>query len=111
MSTITTHILDTALGQPAAGVAVWLSQVTGGQEQVIARSETNSDGRVTGLTPEPLPGGHYRLCADIGGYFARSGRASLYLTAILDVQIDAAQAHYHLPLLIAPYAYSTYRGS
>ncbi|PLR32553.1 hydroxyisourate hydrolase [Chimaeribacter californicus] len=111
MSTITTHILDTALGQPAAGVAVWLAQIVDGQEQVIARSETNRDGRVTDLTPDPLPGGHYRLCADIGGYFARDGRASLYLTAMLDVQIDAAQAHYHLPLLIAPYAYSTYRGS
>ena len=92
MTTLTTHILDTALGQPAAGVAVWLVQIIDGQEQVIAR-------------------GHYRLCADIGRYFAQSGRASLYLTAMLDVQIDAAQAHYHLPLLVAPYAYSTYRGS
>ncbi|EHD23812.1 MULTISPECIES: hydroxyisourate hydrolase [Brenneria] len=111
MSNISTHILDTSLGKPAAGVRVWLERQNSRQWQVAAESRTDADGRVRDLTPDGLSNGHYRLCADLGGYFAQSQRQTLYVTAIIDFVIDDAQQHYHLPLLVSPYSYSTYRGS
>lgn len=110
MSHITTHILDTSLGRPAAGVTVWLERIEHGEAREVARGTTDADGRLMALTPQPLAAGHYRLSADIGGYFRASGRDSLYRAAVLEIEIDG-QPHYHLPLLIAPYSYSTYRGS
>lgn len=111
MTRITTHILDTSLGQPAANVSVWLESLDGQTVTRIAQSHTDADGRAARLTTEPVASGHYRLCADIGAYFAATGRDTLYHCAIIDVVIDGDQDHYHLPLLISPYSYSTYRGS
>lgn len=108
---VTTHILDTSLGKPAAGVAVWLEKITGNDSVVINNSITDADGRVGQLTPEGIESGHYRLYADIGAYFASSHRETLYSVAIIDVNICAQSSHYHLPLLITPYSWSTYRGS
>ena len=70
MSTITTHILDTALGKPAIGVAMSLEQNSPEGWLPIAEGDTDSDGRIKDLTPEPLAPGHYRLTAEIGDYFA-----------------------------------------
>jgi len=111
MSNISTHILDTSVGKPAAGVRVWLEREHGGQWLALAASRTDADGRARELTPTGLAAGHYRLHADLGAYFAADGRETLYATAIIDFVIGDPAQHYHLPLLIAPYAYSTYRGS
>ncbi|AEX50902.1 transthyretin [Rahnella aquatilis CIP 78.65 = ATCC 33071] len=111
MTRITTHILDTSLGQPAANVRVWLESIEGQNITLVSETQTDADGRAAKLTPEPVASGHYRLCADIGAYFAATGRETLYHSAIIDVVIAGEQAHYHLPLLISPYSYSTYRGS
>lgn len=111
MSNISTHILDTSLGKPAAGVRVWLEHEQGGQWQTLAESHTDADGRARELTSGSLAAGHYRLSADLGAYFAVDRRATLYATAIIDFVIQDAAQHYHLPLLISPYSYSTYRGS
>ena len=111
MTRITTHILDTSLGQPAANVRIWLERVEGQNITLLSETQTDADGRAAKLTPEPVASGHYRLCADIGAYFTATGRETLYHSAIIDVVIDGEQDHYHLPLLISPYSYSTYRGS
>lgn len=108
---ITTHILDISLGQPAKNVHVWLESLDGQSVTLVSESQTDADGRAARLTPELLSSGHYRLCAAIGVYFKATGRETLYHTAIIDVMIDGKQDHYHLPLLISPYSYSTYRGS
>lgn len=111
MSTITTHILDTALGKPAAGVQMLLEQNSRQGWLMIASGCTDNDGRIRDLTPEPLAAGHYRLVADIGDYFAVSGRETLYTRAQIDFVLPEAGSHYHLPFLISPWSWSTYRGS
>src|SRR5260221_11072040 len=76
MSAVTTHVLDTARGVPAAGVLVWLEQVSGAGRTEIARTRTGYDGRASGLGPQKLPPGTYRLVFDTAEYFARLGAAS-----------------------------------
>lgn len=110
MSTVTTHILDTALGKPAAGVTIALEHQDTAGWQPLASGVTNADGRISDLTPQPLAPGHYRLTADIGSYFAADGRQTLYVNAQIDFVITAS-GHYHLPFLITPWSWSTYRGS
>ncbi|BCQ33571.1 5-hydroxyisourate hydrolase [Erwinia rhapontici] len=110
MSTVTTHILDTALGKPAAGVTIALEQNSPTGWQLLASGVTNADGRIGDLTPQPLAAGHYRLTAEIGDYFAADGRETLYVNAQIDFVI-ATTGHYHLPFLITPWSWSTYRGS
>lgn len=111
MSTITTHVLDTALGKPASGVAIALDQDTPEGWLSLATGRTDSDGRIKDFTSQPLAPGHYRLTAEIGDYFADSGRETLYLSAQIDFVIPATGSHYHLPFLISPWSWSTYRGS
>lgn len=111
MSTITTHILDTALGKPAAGVAISLEQNTTEGWLPVADGKTNHDGRVTDFITVPLTPGHYRLTAEIGDYFAAAGRDALYVSAQIDFLIAESGSHFHLPFLISPWSWSTYRGS
>lgn len=111
MSTITTHILDIALGKPAVGVAVSLEQNSTEGWLPLTVGKTDLDGRLKALTPEPLTPGHYRLVAEIGDYFAAAGRDALYVSAQIDFVIAEAGSHYHLPFLISPWSWSTYRGS
>lgn len=113
MSLITTHVLDTSLGRPAAGVPVSLERADG---TVLATSATGADGRVADLGPDALPAGRYRLVFDAATYFAATGRRGLYPRVSIDVELSdpdpsASAAHFHLPLLLGPFAYSTYRGS
>lgn len=105
-SHLTTHILDAATGVPAAGVAVVL--VTG-EGTEIARGTTDSDGRL-GLEPEELPRGDYVLVFDTGSYFAAQEVETFYPEVRVTFTVGSA-AHYHVPLLLSPFAYSTYRGS
>ena len=103
MSTLSTHILDISTGRPAQGVKVVLER----EGALIARGATDENGRIGELAP-----GHYRLSAEIGEWFTASGRETLYLSAQIDFAIrEAAGGHYHLPFLIAPGGWSTYRGS
>jgi 5-hydroxyisourate hydrolase len=107
-SPITTHVLDTSIGRPAAGVPVVLSR----GEREIGRGVTNSDGRVTDLiAPGMLELGTYTIAFETGAYFAREERACFYPRVEITFEISALGEHYHVPLLLNPYGYSTYRGS
>ena len=105
MSTLSTHVLDTALGKPAAGMRVTLHR---GAEQ-LGTATTDRDGRAKDL-PGPLTAGTHTLSFSVGEYFALTGRESFYDIVRIDFKI-AADQHYHVPLLISPFGYSTYRGS
>lgn len=111
MNTLSTHVLDTMHGQPAAGLALVLSGLHG----EIARGTTNADGRCQGLAPEPLAAGRYALAFAVAAYFRARGVALPDPPFLDEVTIDFGIAegggHYHVPLLVSPFAYSTYRGS
>jgi 5-hydroxyisourate hydrolase len=125
MSRITTHVLDTARGRPAAGIAVRLEkQQGGGWSEVndatraqdvagawveIARGTTDADGRCKDLASNAGPG-TYRLTFETGAYFAQAGRASIY-PEISIAFLCSGDEHYHLPLLLSDNSYTTYRGS
>jgi 5-hydroxyisourate hydrolase len=104
MSAITTHVLDTAAGRPAVGIAVRLEGQGG---EVLGDAVTDRDGRVRTLGPETLSVGRYRLVFDTAGYFAESFFPEVVITFTV---ADPAQ-HYHVPILLSPFAFSTYRGS
>lgn len=113
MSGLTTHVLDTMHGRPARGMGLRLLQ----GEQLLVSAATNADGRVESplLTGEELKTGRYRLEFEVGEYFRNQGldlREPAFLeTVAIDFGVSDAASHYHVPLLVSPYAYSTYRGS
>ena len=114
---LTTHVLDTTSGQPGAGLAVELFRIEGETRRLIARRTTNDDGRTSEplLAGADLVRGTYELVFHVGGYFRGRG-AALTEPAFLDqvpVRFGIADParHYHVPLLVSPYGYSTYRGS
>ncbi len=113
--TLTTHVLDTAAGRPAEGVAMELLEVGGTRAVPLARSVTNADGRTPAplLSGAPLRIGVYELRFQVGAYFAgRGAQQPPFLDAIpIRFGISEPEAHYHIPLLVSPGAYSTYRGS
>lgn len=110
---ISTHVLDTSKGKPAAGVAVRLERRDGSRWTELSRGTTNTDGRVAALLADgaAAPGGSYRLTFDVGAYFAGFGVESFYGEVTIDFMIRDTAAHYHVPLLVSPFGYSTYRGS
>jgi 5-hydroxyisourate hydrolase len=108
MSHITTHVLDATAGRPAAGVGVTLAAADG---TTIASGVTNDDGRVADLGPERLDPGVYRIDFGTGDYFAGRGQQTFYPEVSITFSVNAEAAHYHVPLLLSPFAYSTYRGS
>lgn len=111
---ISTHILDTARGRPAARVPVLLERLDeGGRATEVARAVTDADGRVRELAPSggALAAGRYRLTFDSGAYFEGQGVEGFYpLVTVLFALRDPAQ-HHHVPLLLSPFGYATYRGS
>lgn len=109
MSGITTHVLDTVLGKPAAGIRLRLEKQEAAGWSAIASSATDADGRCRDLTGIATPG-VYRLTFESGDYLARQGRATLYPEISITFTC-AADAHYHLPLLLSDNSYTTYRGS
>lgn len=111
MSQLSTHVLDTAIGKPAQGVAIRLEHQLADGWEIIGEGLTDADGRLKELTAAPLPPGRYRLSADIGQYFAATSRETLYPTAQIDFAIPEGGGHFHLPFLISPWSWSTYRGS
>ena len=110
-SRVTTHVLDATSGRPAAGIAVTLDRQTGTGWQEVARGRTDADGRISDFGPEDLKPDHYRVTFAVGPYFSDSGQATFYPEVMIQFRIDDPAAHYHVPLLLSPYAYSTYRGS
>jgi 5-hydroxyisourate hydrolase len=136
-SAVTTHVLDTARGQPAAGVAVRLEFVSrhgppgdgrpgdgplgdgrpdegwpDGRPAELGRSVTDADGRARELGPATLPPGVYRLVFDTGAYFAAQGSEPAFFPEVaVTFRVDGQSGHHHVPLLLSPFAYSTYRGS
>ena len=109
MSRVTTHVLDATLGKPGDGIPVTLEQIDDGATYV-AHATTDADGRVRDLTPD-LPGaGTYRLTFDPTEYFARTGQTSFYPSISVTFTVADGEWPYHVPLLLTPYAYSTYRG-
>ena len=115
MSRITTHVLDTASGRPAEGVPVVLERAdpNGGGWELVGRGTTDADGRQRALAPDGrrLAGGTYRLTFDTGAYFTRTGVRAFFPEVSVVFAIDEGEEHNHVPLLVAPYGYSTYRGS
>lgn len=110
MSQITTHVLDAALGAPAPGVMVALQQRTNEGWSAVGKGETDADGRIPALGPDLVEPGVYRLIFATGDYFEADGRDTFYPEVMIAFQITS-QEHYHVPLLLSPFAYSTYRGS
>lgn len=114
---LTTHVLDTARGKPAAGVKIMLYRISGQSHRKIAEAVTNADGRTDApmLAGDALKEGSYELVFCAGDYLRASGQAGdgvLFLDEIpIRFGIPDAGQHYHVPLLISPFAYSTYRGS
>jgi 5-hydroxyisourate hydrolase len=113
MSPITTHVLDTARGRPAAGVAIVLERDEAGAVITLGRGETDADGRLRDLlqTDAPLAAGTYRLVFDTGRYFAAQGVEAFYPEVAIVFQVKNGGEHFHVPLLLSPFGYSTYRGS
>ena len=127
--TLSTHVLDAALGRPAAGVRVRLDRLdppeppgtpgqpapaglAGGTWVTVADGVTDGDGRLAGWLPDGVPGpGAHRLTFDTGGYFAGHGITAFYPEVSVTFLVGDAAAHYHLPLLLSPFAYTAYRGS
>ncbi|WP_127794606.1 hydroxyisourate hydrolase [Agromyces sp. LHK192] len=115
MTHLTTHILDAATGDPAAGVAVSLAHWKPGlHKSAIAEGVTDADGRLA-IGPDLLDAGDYTLTFQTGQYFAARGVPSFHpfvtVTFSVEVADDGTSRHYHVPLLLSPFAYSTYRGS
>lgn len=109
---ITTHVLDTSIGRPGAAIAVELERVDGTTWHLVGGGVTDNDGRLRTLTPEgPVQPGTYRIRFQTGAYFAAQQTPAFFpLVEIQFTVIDGAQ-HYHVPLLLSPYGFSTYRGS
>ena len=114
MSAITTHILDTSRGRPASGVRVVLELRSADDDwKEIGRGVTDADGRLKGLLPAgaTLAEATYRLTFDTEGYFSSQNIESFYPEVIIVFSVRDRSEHYHVPLLLNPYGYSTYRGS
>ena len=118
MSPVTTHLFDTSIGRPAAGVRVVLERGGGSSEwHVVGHGETDADGRLGTLMADgvPLAAGLYRLVFDTRRYFEGRGVRALYPSVIITFEVaeDGGKnaPHYHLPLLVGPFGYTTYRGS
>jgi 5-hydroxyisourate hydrolase len=110
--TISTHVLDTARGAPAAGVSVSLWRLDGTQRaEPQGAGETNADGRIGDLLHGPLVAGTYRLTFDVAGYFKKKGDAPFLGRVTLDLEVVDATRAYHVPLLVSPFSCASYRGS
>ena len=113
MSSITTHILDTSSGRPAAGVGVEFYRRSGDGWERLSAGRTDTGGRLGAILPNerPMVAGTYRLRFLIGAYFASQDIPAFYPRVDVIFGVDDPKGRYHIPLLVSPYGYSTYRGS
>ncbi len=109
MSTLSTHVLDTALGRPAQGIRVTLERA----DDLVGSGVTDAEGRVRDLHKKdaPLSEGSYRLTFYVAEYFSKAGRESFFPEIVVNFRVSEGEEHYHVPLLLSPFGYSTYRGS
>lgn len=111
MRSLSTHVLDAVSGAPAAGVSVSLSRrCSDGAWADLATAGTDADGRVRELAPDGLEPGTHRLVFDTAAYFAATGQTGFYPEVAITFSVTD-ERHYHVPLLLSPFAFSTYRGS
>ena len=109
---ITTHVLDTALGRPGKGITVELERADGTGWQPVGNGMTDEDGRLRTLTPAgPVEPGTYRIRFGTGAYLAAQGTPGFFPIVEIQFTVGDSAQHYHVPLLLSPFAYSTYRGS
>jgi 5-hydroxyisourate hydrolase len=114
---LTTHVLDTASGKPGEGVRIEFSELDGETYKLLKTVHTNADGRNAEplLTPETMKAGKYQLVFYIGEYFTKQGTVlpnpPFLEKAIIQFGMADATAHYHVPILVSPWSYTTYRGS
>src|SRR5438105_8102674 len=114
MAQLSTHVLDTANGRPAAGMRIGLYVCAGETRRLVKTAITNADGRTDEplLTGDALAAGIYELEFHVGEYFAIPGEAPPFLgEVVVRFGVSGSAENYHVPLLVSPYAYSTYRGS
>jgi 5-hydroxyisourate hydrolase len=112
MNTLSTHVLDTSLGRPAAGVRIRLERVGVADHTTIGAGTTDANGRLADLvTPQAFTAATYRLRFDVAEYFARTGRSSLFPEVAVIFAVSDGDEHYHIPVLLSPFGYTTYRGS
>jgi len=113
MSQITTHVLDTAIGKPAEGIDLTLSQFINDEWKLLGGGTTNSDGRVADLLTDNkiLEAGRYKVLFVTENYFKKQKVDAFYPYADIVFDITGEGEHYHIPLLLSPFGYSTYRGS
>jgi len=114
MNRVSTHVLDTARGKPAAGVPVRLDQQnSSGQWSTISAAKSDQDGRCTQLVTDgaTLAEGVYRLTFDTASYFAATKQEGLYPAVEITFRVQSGESHYHIPLLLSANGYTTYRGS
>jgi 5-hydroxyisourate hydrolase len=113
MSAITTHVLDTARGRPAAGIPVRLERRGEAGWEELGRGTTDGDGRCGALMPAAaaLRPGAYRLRFAVAEHFAAAGTPAFYDRITVEFRVEEEAGHYHVPLLLGPYGYTTYRGS
>ena len=110
-SHVTTHVLDAVSGSPAQGIDVALWRVTDDSAERLASATTDTDGRVRDLGAAQLEPGTYRVTFATGAYFAATGQTGFFPEVSIAFTIVDGDEHHHVPLLLSPYAYSTYRGS
>jgi len=117
MARLSTHVLDTTLGQPAAGISIELHRLTGSSRVPVAAAVTNADGRTDAplISGERLEAGVYELTFQVGDYFRRAAMGlpdpPFLDDVVVRVGIAEPEGNYHVPLLLSPYGYSVYRGS
>ncbi len=115
MTALSTHVLDLTVGRPAADVAVRLYSLAGPEPRLHAERRTDADGRARLLEPGALAAGPWRLAFGVGDYFAAAGAAvsdpPFLGVVVIDFAVADAGRHHHVPLLVSPFGYSTYRGS
>ena len=110
-SRVTTHVLDAVTGRPAEGVAVVLERRESDGWRTVAEGRTDADGRIGRLGPDELAAGVYRASFAVADYFAGRGQETFYPEVVISFTLADPAAHHHVPLLLSPYAFSTYRGS
>ena len=109
--TISTHVLDTTRGEPAAGVAVTLWRLNGKEHVSQGTRETDADGRIGALGDGELSAGTYRMSFEVGAYYKKKGTAAFLQRATFDFEIADTNRRYHIPLLMSPFSCASYRGS
>lgn len=116
MASLSTHVLDTSLGTPVPGLRVglsrWSSDTDSGTGEIgLGERTTDDDGRIAAFGPDDLDPGSYVLRFDTGAYFARSGVRGFYPQVVVVFTVADGAEHHHVPVLLSPFGYSTYRGS